>query len=113
MRKYKAKAIQADLDIFTHVPAYSDISRQIQPDIIRHIQAYSKPCVTLTYSERLQIQNQTRIQNPGKPDAYSETWYIQKPGLIRTLVCSKPWHIHNQRHIHDPDIFRNQTYLEP
>ena len=75
MRKYKTKAIEADFGIFTHIPAYSDISRHIQPDIIRHIEAYSKPCVTLTYSE--------------------------------------PWHIQNQRHIHDPDIFRTQTYLEP
>ena len=75
MGKYKTKAIQADFGIFTHIPAYSDISRHIQPDIIRHIEAYSKPCVTLTYSE--------------------------------------PWHIQNQRHIHDPDIFRTQTYLEP
>ena len=96
MRKYKAKAIQADLDIFTHVPAYSDISRQIQPDIIRHIQAYSKPCVTLTYSERLQIQNQTRIQNPGitrrifRNLVYSETWLNQNPGLFKTLAYSQP-----------------------
>ena len=53
MGKYKTKAIQADLGIFTHIPAYSDISRHIQPDIIRHIQA--EPCVTLTYSEPWQI----------------------------------------------------------
>ena len=98
MGKYKTKAIQADLGIFTQIPAYSGISRHIQPNIIRHIQAYSEPCVTLINSE---------------PDAYSEPWYIQKPGLFRTLVCSKPWHIQNQGHIHDPDIFRTQTYLEP
>ena len=114
MGKYKTKAIQADLGTLVHIPAYSDIPRHIQPDIIRHIQAYSKLCITLT------------IQNPGKfrtrrvfrtlansePYAYSEPWYIQKPGLFRTLVCSKPWHIQNQRHIHDPDILRTQTYLE-
>ena len=28
--KYKTKAIQADLDIFTYIPAYSGIFRHIQ-----------------------------------------------------------------------------------
>ena len=65
MGKYKTKAIQADLGILTHIPAYSDISRHIQRDIIRHIQVYSESCVTLTYSEPWQIQNQTHIQNLG------------------------------------------------
>ena len=65
MGKYKTKTIRADLGILTHIPAYSDISTHIQPDIIRHIQAYSEPCVTLTYSEPWQIQNQTHIQNLG------------------------------------------------
>ena len=97
MEKSKAKAIHADLGIFVHIAAYSDRIRHIQLDIIRHIQAYTEPCVTLKYSE---------------PEAYSEPWYIQNPGLFRTLVCSEPWHIQNQGHIQDPDIFRTQTYLE-
>ena len=37
MGKYKTKTIMADLGIFIHMPAYSDIPRHIQPDIIRHI----------------------------------------------------------------------------
>ena len=41
--KYKAKAIQTDLSIYRHITAYSDIFRH-QPDIVRHIQAYSEPC---------------------------------------------------------------------
>ena len=103
MGKYKTKAIETDLGIFTHIPAYSDISRHIQPDIIRHSGIFRTLCNpdifgTLTNSE---------------PDAYVELWYIQKPGLFKTLACSKPWHIQNQRHIHDPDIFRTQTYLAP
>ena len=91
MGKYKAKSIQADLGIFTHITAYSDISR--------HIQVYSEPCVTLTYSEPdayrepWQIQNQTRIQNLG---------IFRTLALFRTLVCSKPWHILNQRHVNGP-----------
>ena len=115
MGKYKTKTIRADLGILTHIPAYSDISTHIQPDIIRHIQAYSEPCVTLTYSEPWQIQNQTRIQNPGKfitrhvfrTLVYSETWLIQNPGLFKTLVYSEP------EAYYDPDIFRTQTYLGP
>ena len=88
MGKYKAKSIQADLGIFTHITAYSDISR--------HIQVYSEPCVTLTYSEPCQIQNQTRFENPGKfrtrrvfrtlvysePWLYSEPWFVQNPGIF-------------------------------
>ena len=42
--KYKAKAIQADLGIFKHISAHSDIPMHIQLDIIRHIQAYSEAC---------------------------------------------------------------------
>ena len=48
MEKYKTKAIWADLGIFTQVLAYSDISREIQSGIIRHIQKYSEPSVTWT-----------------------------------------------------------------
>ena len=70
MGKYKTKNYSAR---FWHIHTYTGI--------LRHIQAYSEPCVTLAYSE---------------PHAYSEPWFIQ-----------------NQRHIHDPDIFRTQTYLEP
>ena len=47
MGKYKTKA----------VVAYSDTSKHIQPGIIRRIQAYSEPRVTLTYSEPWYIQN--------------------------------------------------------
>ena len=69
MGKYKTKATQADLGIFVHITAYLDRSRHIQSDIIRHIQVYSEPCVTLTYSEQ---------------------WLIQNPGLFITLAYSEP-----------------------
>ena len=74
MRKYKTKVIRADLGIFTHILAYSDISRYIQRSIIKHIQTHLEPCVTLTYSEP-------------KP------WYIHNPGIFRILVYPEPWHI--------------------
>ena len=70
------KGLQADLGIFTHISAYSDISKDIQPDIIRHIKAYSELCVTLVYSEPWQIQNQRHIQNPG---------ILRTRGIFRTL----------------------------
>ena len=50
MGKYEKKTIQADLGIFTHIPVYSDISRHVQAGILRHIQAYSESCATLTYA---------------------------------------------------------------
>ena len=46
MRKYKTKAIQADLGKFTHIPVYSEISGNIQPGIIRFIQANLERCVS-------------------------------------------------------------------
>ena len=70
---------------------------QTNPDIIRHIQAYSgsiqvycKPCVTL---------------------AYPELWYIRNPGIFktrgifRTLVYPNLWFIQNNRHIQNPGLF--------
>ena len=98
MGNYKTKAIQAELGIFTLIVAYSDRSRHILSDIIRHIQAYSEPCVTLTYLKPWQNPNQRHVQNLG---------------LFRALVCSEPWRIQNQRHIQDPDIFRTQTFSKP
>ena len=97
MRKYRAKTIQADFGIFAHIAAFSDRFRHIQSDIIRHIQAYSEPCITLTYSEPWQIQNQRHIQNLD---------------VFKTLAYPEPWFVQNQRHIQDPDIFRTKTYLE-
>ena len=58
MGKYKTNVIQANLGKFTHIPVYSDISRNIQPGIIRIIQAYLERCVS---------------------------WHIHNPGIFRTL----------------------------
>ena len=38
---------------------------------------------------------------------YSEPWYIQNPGIFRTLVYSESWYIQN------PGIFRTLVYSEP
>ena len=97
MEKWKTEAIQADLGIFTYIPAYSDISRHNQANS-GIIQVYSEPCVTL---------------------AYYELWYIQNPGIFKTrgifraLVYPKPWHIQNQRHIQKPGLFRILGCSEP
>ena len=88
VKKCKAKAIQTDLVIFTHILAYSRI-----------IQVYSEPCVTLWH-----IQNSSifRIMTYSKPEAYSELLYIQNSGsfrirdIFRILGYSKPWNIQNQ-----------------
>ena len=67
MGKYKTNVIQADLDIFN---AYSSMFRY--PSIFRHIQtylgiiqAYSEPCVTLTYSELWYIHNSVIFKTRG------------------------------------------------
>ena len=75
MGKCKTKAIQTYWGSFRHNQAYPGI-----------IQAYSKPYVTLEYSE---------------------PWYIQKHDIFRTRSIFKTlqvWYIQN------PDIFRTLTY---
>ena len=79
--------IHAYSGILSHNQAYSGI-----------IQAYSESCVTLAHKKTWHIQNQRHNQRRGvyralaysEPEAYSEHWYIQSPGIFRTLVCSEP-----------------------
>ena len=105
MGKYKTKAIQTDLGILTYIPAYSDISRHIQSDIIRHIQEYWEPWHIQNHGKfrtrrvfrALEYSEPWLIQNPGsfkiltysEPEAYSWPWYIQNPKIFRTLVYSE------------------------
>ena len=92
MGKSKTKTIQFDLSIFTHIPAYSGISRNIQG-----------------YPGLFWI-----LCNPN-----SELWHIQNlcifktRGIFRTLLYSKLWHIQNQGHIQNPRLFRTLGYSEP
>ena len=73
MEKCKAKAIQTDLGIFTHIRVYSVIIRAnsrlfrtlCNPDIFR----------TLVYSE---------------PEEYSKPWCIQISEIFKTLAYSEP-----------------------
>ena len=58
----KTKAIQANLGIIMHIPTYSGIMRETQ-ELIRYIQIYSEPCVTMVYSEPSHIQYQRHIRN--------------------------------------------------
>ena len=55
-----------------------------------HIQTYSKPCVTLAYSEPWYIQNPDifRTRSIFRTLAYVELWYIQNPLIFRTLAFS-------------------------
>ena len=101
MGKYKAKASQADIGIFTHIHAYSDIFRHDQP-YSGIIQAFSEPCVTLAYLKPWYIQNpgMLRMRSKFRTLVYSEPWHIQQhPGIFRALVYAEPWHIQNPRHI--------------
>ena len=48
------------------------------------------------------------------PRKYSGTLRtLCNPGIFRTLVYSKPWHIQNQKHMQNPGIFRTEVYSEP
>ena len=59
---------------------------------IKHIQAYSEPCVTLVYLELWHTQNPDifRTRSIFRTLACSHIWYIQKPDILfRTLAYSK------------------------
>ena len=96
MQKWKKRKsgrlrhIHAYFGIFSNIQIYSSKVRRNQtyPGII---QAYSGIFRTPVYSE-----------------AYSETQYIKKPYICRTLVYSKSWHIQKQRHIQKLDILKTQ-----
>ena len=76
-----AKAIQADLGIFTHILAYSDI--------FKHKQAYSG--IIWAYSGIIRT--------------------LCDPSIFRNLVYSKPWYIQNQKHIQSRGIFRTMSNI--
>ena len=67
MAASQAKAVQAYLGIFTHIPVYSDCLRNNQT-YSGIIQAYSHMNSPCAYSESCVIL------------AYSKPWYIQNPG---------------------------------
>ena len=56
-----------------HIPAYSVVCKHVQ-ELCRHIQTYSEPCITQAYPE---------------PEAYSETWHTQNPGIFKSLSNSE------------------------
>ena len=93
--------------IFRHRQAYSKIIRHFQ-ELLRDIQAHLEARVTFVYSEPWYIQD------PGifKTLTYSELWYIQNSGIFRTLPYSKPdpyleaQYIQNQTHIENTGIFK-------
>ena len=80
MSKCKTKAIQTDLGTFRH--------NQTCPGII---QAYSQPCVTLTYLKLWYIQNPDIFKTIiiFRTPAYSQLWYIQNSAILRTLAYSR------------------------
>ena len=80
LKQWKTKAIQTDLDTFRNNQTYAGI-----------IQAYSEPCVTLSYLKLWYIQNSDIFRTRGifRTLAYLEPWYIQNPAIFRTLEYSK------------------------
>ena len=73
MGKCKTKAIQTDLGTF------------------RHNQAYSKPFVSLAYSEPWYIQNPDifKTRNIFRTPVHWRLWHIQSPRLIQTSAMKR------------------------
>ena len=85
--------------------AYSVKARHIQ-EVSRDITAHSEACVTPVYSKTWYIQN------PGifRTMTYAETWNIQNPDI--TLVPSEPWYTQNHGMYTIRAIFRTVEYSE-
>ena len=103
------------LGIFPHTWAYSNIFRhnQAYPGII---QACSGIFRTLHNPDIFRNLVEPRIQNLGsvaysEPDAYSEPWHIQNPGVFRTLAYSEPCQTSTMQHfakiVNGYNYFRN------
>ena len=75
MEKCKTNAIQADVGIFPHILAYSDIFTSI----------FRTLCNLGIFRTQVHFDLET----------YSEPWYIHNPGIFRTVVYSQPWYIQN------------------
>ena len=88
----KKKALEGYIKIHSiHIPAYSRIFRHIYA-YSGVIQAYSEPCVAL---------------------AYSELWYIQNPGIIKTRGIFRTLVYPKHCTFRTRDIFRTLRYSEP
>ena len=80
-KKKSFRQIQLYSDIFRHIHARSCVIRHIE-ELLKRIQAYSEPCVTLAYLERQIFRTL----------AYSEPWYIQNKEYL------EPWQTSSMDH---------------
>ena len=71
-------------------------SRQMQvySRIFWHIQTDQAGIFTSTFRTLCNL-GIFRTQVYSEPETYSEPWYIQNPGIFRTVVYSQPWYIQN------------------
>ena len=76
MGECKTTAIQKNIGTFRHNLTYPGI-----------IQAYLKPCITLTYLKLWYIQNPGifRTRSIFRTPTYSQPWNIQNPVIFRML----------------------------
>ena len=79
---------------FIRIWVHSGKIRHTQ-ELFRSIQSYSKPCVTLVYSEPWYINNPEIFGTRSifRTLGYSELWYIQNSRIFRKLAseaCSEP-----------------------
>ena len=88
MGKSKTKAIQTNLGTFRHNQAYLGI-----------FQAYSKPCVTLSYLESWYIQNPNifKVRNIFRTLIYLEPQYIQNSGIFKSKAYSDIYEVKHLR----------------
>ena len=74
------------------------------PDIFWHIQ---NPVYLLHVNRGI-----SRTLAYSAPEAFSEPWHIQNPGLFRTPVYSEQWHIQNTRLIQNPVNYLRLAFCE-
>ena len=100
-------------NISNHIQCYKGIFTHIET-FVRHIQAYSAPYVTLTYSQPCHILSPGIIRTGGLKLCETLTRHIQnlvqhlheqKPGILGILEYSKLFHNYIPTYIQNPVIF--------
>ena len=72
---------------FRQIKVHPVIIRHMQ-ELLRHIQVYSEPCVTVAFLELWYIQNPDifRTRSLFRTLAYSQPWYIKDAGMLKIRV---------------------------
>ena len=105
------------LGIFSYIQQYPGIFTHYSC-IFRHVQIYSKPSVTVPYSESWHNQNPRHVQNPIQHVRWSILWKQSKgiiifthPSILENGLSSKYWSIFQSAVILLSKVERSKKFM--